>query len=123
MYTYELSHLCVLQIVEFAYEHKMATLYPEPEDKEAFVRSLIYSPDYDEFAVDSYHWPKDAMAIQSCKLWRGGETEGEGHGAQRRSDRRPGSRKEVKETTEVQYHQDNGDCGFNVKKKISLWMW
>uniref|UniRef100_A0A674E5M5 Malic enzyme n=1 Tax=Salmo trutta TaxID=8032 RepID=A0A674E5M5_SALTR len=54
-----------LAIVEFAYEHKMATLYPEPEDKEAFVRSLIYSTDYDEFAVDSYHWPKDAMAIQS----------------------------------------------------------
>uniref|UniRef100_A0A674E4Z9 Malic enzyme n=1 Tax=Salmo trutta TaxID=8032 RepID=A0A674E4Z9_SALTR len=64
----DVSLKLAVKIVEFAYEHKMATLYPEPEDKEAFVRSLIYSTDYDEFAVDSYHWPKDAMAIQSCKL-------------------------------------------------------
>ncbi|CAB1333642.1 unnamed protein product, partial [Coregonus sp. 'balchen'] len=47
---------------------KMATLCPEPEDKEAFVRSLIYSTDYDEFAVDSYRWPEDAMTMQSCRL-------------------------------------------------------
>ena len=46
----------------------MATLHPEPEDKEALVRSLIYSTDYEEFAVDSYRWPEDAMVIQSCKL-------------------------------------------------------
>ncbi|XP_064801375.1 NADP-dependent malic enzyme [Oncorhynchus masou masou] len=64
----DVSLKLAVKIVEFAYEHKMATLYPEPEDKEAFVRSLIYSTDYDEFAVDSYHWPKDAMTIQSCKL-------------------------------------------------------
>uniref|UniRef100_A0A8C8BUH3 Malic enzyme n=2 Tax=Oncorhynchus tshawytscha TaxID=74940 RepID=A0A8C8BUH3_ONCTS len=64
----DVSLKLAVKIVKFAYEHKMATLYPEPEDKEAFVRSLIYSTDYDEFAVDSYHWPKDAMTIQSCKL-------------------------------------------------------
>uniref|UniRef100_A0A8K9XT45 Malic enzyme n=1 Tax=Oncorhynchus mykiss TaxID=8022 RepID=A0A8K9XT45_ONCMY len=64
----DVSLKLAVKIVEFAYEHKLATLYPEPEDKEAFVRSLIYSPDYDEFAVDSYRWPEDAMTIQSCKL-------------------------------------------------------
>uniref|UniRef100_A0A8C7CCP8 Malic enzyme n=1 Tax=Oncorhynchus kisutch TaxID=8019 RepID=A0A8C7CCP8_ONCKI len=64
----DVSLKLAVKIVKFAYEHKLATLYPEPEDKEAFVRSLIYSTDYDEFAVDSYHWPKDAMTIQSCKL-------------------------------------------------------
>ncbi|XP_023845146.1 NADP-dependent malic enzyme [Salvelinus sp. IW2-2015] len=64
----DVSLKLAVKIVEFAYEHKLATLYPEPEDKEAFVRSLIYSPDYDEFAVDSYRWPEDAMTIQSCKM-------------------------------------------------------
>ncbi|CAB1333643.1 unnamed protein product, partial [Coregonus sp. 'balchen'] len=64
----DVSLKLAVKIVEYAYEHKMATLCPEPEDKEAFVRSLIYSTDYDEFAVDSYRWPEDAMTMQSCKL-------------------------------------------------------
>ncbi|KAL0984664.1 hypothetical protein UPYG_G00144890 [Umbra pygmaea] len=64
----EVSLKLAVKIVEYAYKHNMATLHPEPKDKEAFVRSLIYSTDYDEFAVDSYRWPEDAMAIQSCKL-------------------------------------------------------
>ncbi len=57
------------QIVEYAYKHKMATLDPEPHDKEAFVRSLVYSTDYEEFEVDSYIWPENAMTVQTCKLW------------------------------------------------------
>ncbi|XP_045901065.1 NADP-dependent malic enzyme [Micropterus dolomieu] len=56
------------KIIEYAYEHNMATLYPEPSDKEAYVHSLTYSTDYDEFAVDSYRWPEDSMTVQSCKL-------------------------------------------------------
>lgn len=59
---------CVSQIMEYAYEHNMATLHPEPSDKEAHVRSLTYSTDYDEFTVDSYRWPEDSMTVQSCKL-------------------------------------------------------
>uniref|UniRef100_A0A8C2WJ11 Malic enzyme 3, NADP(+)-dependent, mitochondrial n=1 Tax=Cyclopterus lumpus TaxID=8103 RepID=A0A8C2WJ11_CYCLU len=45
-------------------------LYPplntirEPKDKEAFVLSHIYSPDYDSFALDTYSWPQDAMNVQ-----------------------------------------------------------
>ncbi|KAG7469929.1 hypothetical protein MATL_G00134030 [Megalops atlanticus] len=62
------SFKLAVKIVEYAYKHNMALLNPEPEDKEAFVRSLIYSTDYDEFAVDSYRWPEDAMGVQSCKL-------------------------------------------------------
>lgn len=58
----------MLQIVEYAYEQKLATLRPEPSDKEAYVRSLTYSTDYDEFVVDSYRWPEDSMIVQSCKL-------------------------------------------------------
>uniref|UniRef100_A0A8C5E1I2 Malic enzyme n=1 Tax=Gouania willdenowi TaxID=441366 RepID=A0A8C5E1I2_GOUWI len=35
--------------------HNVASLRSEPSDKEAHVRSLAYSTDYDEFVVDSYH--------------------------------------------------------------------
>lgn len=62
------KNLCVLQIMEYAYEHNLATLRPEPSDKEAYVRSLTYSTEYDEFVVDSYRWPTDSMTVQSCKL-------------------------------------------------------
>ena len=58
----------VLQIMEYAYQHNIATLRPEPSDKEAHVRSLAYSTDYEEFAADSYRWPEDSMTVQTCKL-------------------------------------------------------
>lgn len=64
----DVSLKLAVKIVEYAYENKMATLRPEPSDKEAYVRSLTYSTDYDEFVVDSYRWPEDSMTVQSCKL-------------------------------------------------------
>lgn len=54
--------------MEYAYGHNLATLRPEPSDKEAYVRSLIYSTEYDDFTVDSFRWPEDSMTVQSCKL-------------------------------------------------------
>ncbi|KAI3361428.1 hypothetical protein L3Q82_013597 [Scortum barcoo] len=64
----DVSIKLAVKIMEYAYEHNMATLHPEPSDKEAYVRSLTYSTDYDEFVVDSYRWPEDSMVVQSCKL-------------------------------------------------------
>uniref|UniRef100_A0A4W4FKF0 Malic enzyme n=1 Tax=Electrophorus electricus TaxID=8005 RepID=A0A4W4FKF0_ELEEL len=64
----DVSFRIAVKIVEYAYEHKMAALHPEPADKEELVRTLIYSTDYDEFAVDSYTWPEEAMTVQNCKL-------------------------------------------------------
>uniref|UniRef100_A0A671RRP5 Malic enzyme n=1 Tax=Sinocyclocheilus anshuiensis TaxID=1608454 RepID=A0A671RRP5_9TELE len=64
----EVSIKLAVKIAEYAYKSKMATLHPEPHDKEAFVRSLICSTDYEEFAVDSYSWPENAMTVQTCKL-------------------------------------------------------
>ncbi|CAF91792.1 unnamed protein product, partial [Tetraodon nigroviridis] len=55
-----------VKIMEYAYKHNLATLRPEPSDKEAYVRALIYSTEYDEFAVDSYCWPEDSVTVQSC---------------------------------------------------------
>nr|XP_046254987.1 NADP-dependent malic enzyme isoform X3 [Scatophagus argus] len=64
----DVSRKLAVKIMEYAYEHNMATLRPEPSDKEAYVRSLTYRTNYDEFAVDSYRWPEDSMTVQSCKL-------------------------------------------------------
>lgn len=52
------------QIVAYAYRHNIASLYPEPKDKEAFVLSHVYSPDYDSLELDTYSWPQEAMNIQ-----------------------------------------------------------
>uniref|UniRef100_A0A3B5MNI1 Malic enzyme n=2 Tax=Xiphophorus couchianus TaxID=32473 RepID=A0A3B5MNI1_9TELE len=64
----EVSLKLAAKIMDYAYHHKMATLRPEPSDKEAHVRSICYSTDYDDFAFDSYQWPEDCVAVQSCKL-------------------------------------------------------
>ncbi|KAG7254612.1 hypothetical protein CRUP_019587, partial [Coryphaenoides rupestris] len=64
----EVSVKLAVTIMEHAYERGTAGLWPEPADKEAFVRSLVYSVDYDEFSVEEYRWPEHAMAFQSCKM-------------------------------------------------------
>ncbi|NP_001088519.1 malic enzyme 3, NADP(+)-dependent, mitochondrial L homeolog [Xenopus laevis] len=60
----DVSFKIAVKIVDYAYKNNMASWYPEPADKESFVRSLIYSPDYDSSTIDSYHWPTKAMEIQ-----------------------------------------------------------
>ncbi|PKU31377.1 hypothetical protein llap_18318 [Limosa lapponica baueri] len=52
------------EIVDWAYKHGLASWYPEPADKEAFVKQLVYSPDYDSFVIDDYRWPPAAMQTQ-----------------------------------------------------------
>lgn len=65
---WSIKYPLLLQITEYAYKNNLATLHPEPSDKEGFVHSLTYTTDYDEFVVDSYRWPEDSMTVQSCKL-------------------------------------------------------
>ncbi|KAI4805405.1 hypothetical protein KUCAC02_010022 [Chaenocephalus aceratus] len=60
----EVSFKIAVKIVNYAYKNNMASLYPEPIDKEAFVLSHIYSPDYDSFTLDKYSWPEEAMNVQ-----------------------------------------------------------
>ncbi|XP_031820440.1 LOW QUALITY PROTEIN: NADP-dependent malic enzyme [Sarcophilus harrisii] len=61
----EVSLKIAVKIVEVSYHDKSATVYPEPQDKEAFVRSKVYSTDYDQIRPDCYSWPKEAMKIQT----------------------------------------------------------
>ncbi|XP_036396294.1 NADP-dependent malic enzyme, mitochondrial [Megalops cyprinoides] len=60
----EVSFKIAVKIVDYAYKKGIASLYPEPKDKEAFVLSQVYSPDYDSFTLDSYDWPQAAMKVQ-----------------------------------------------------------
>ncbi|XP_028655935.2 NADP-dependent malic enzyme, mitochondrial-like [Erpetoichthys calabaricus] len=60
----DISLKIAVKIVDYAYNRGIASWYPEPKDKEAFIRSLVYSPDYDSFTLDMYNWPKHAMEVQ-----------------------------------------------------------
>ncbi|KAM4561582.1 NADP-dependent malic enzyme, mitochondrial isoform 2-T3 [Fundulus diaphanus] len=60
----EVSFKIAVKVVNYAYRNNMASVYPEPKDKEAFVLSQIYSPDYDSFTLDTYSWPQEAMNVQ-----------------------------------------------------------
>uniref|UniRef100_A0A5F9CUS7 Malic enzyme n=1 Tax=Oryctolagus cuniculus TaxID=9986 RepID=A0A5F9CUS7_RABIT len=61
----DVSLRIAIKVLNYAYKHNLASYYPEPKDKEAFVRSLVYTPDYDSFTLDSYTWPKEAMSVQT----------------------------------------------------------
>ena len=53
----EVSTKLAARIVTYAYEKGLAGTYPEPKDKEAFVREHQFSPDYESFVPTTYSWP------------------------------------------------------------------
>ncbi|XP_023445751.1 NADP-dependent malic enzyme [Dasypus novemcinctus] len=53
------------KIVEEAYKEKTATVYPEPSNKEAFIRSQMYNTDYDQILPDCYSWPEEDQKMQT----------------------------------------------------------
>lgn len=53
----EVSVRLATKILSYAYETGLATHYPEPTDKEAFVRMHQYSPEYESFIPITYSWP------------------------------------------------------------------
>jgi malate dehydrogenase (oxaloacetate-decarboxylating)(NADP+) len=53
----EVSTRLATRIVEYAYETGSAGRYPEPKDKEAFVRANQYNHDYDTYLPTTYAWP------------------------------------------------------------------
>ena len=44
-------------VVQYAYEHNVAAMYPEPVDKLEFVKAHQYTADYDSFLPYTYDWP------------------------------------------------------------------
>ncbi|EHB14753.1 NADP-dependent malic enzyme [Heterocephalus glaber] len=61
----DVSLKIAVKIVNDAYEEKTATVYPEPQNKEAFVCSQMYSTEYDQILPDCYSWPEKAQNVQS----------------------------------------------------------
>ena len=53
---YSASHCRPLQVVRFVYANNMAFRYPEPKDKDTFVRSTVWDINYDSFLPDIYEW-------------------------------------------------------------------
>ena len=53
----EVSTKIAIKIAEYTYANKMASHYPEPEDKEQFIISQLYSTEYESFVPDVYDWP------------------------------------------------------------------
>ncbi|XP_075354398.1 NADP-dependent malic enzyme isoform X1 [Mycteria americana] len=53
-----------VRIAEEAYRNNTASIYPQPKDLEAFIRSQVYSTDYNSFVADSYTWPEEAMKVK-----------------------------------------------------------
>ncbi|KAM7119559.1 NADP-dependent malic enzyme [Ciconia maguari] len=53
-----------VRIAEEAYRNNTASVYPQPKDLEAFIRSQVYSTDYNSFVADSYTWPEEAMKVK-----------------------------------------------------------
>lgn len=56
----EVSICIAVKVMEFVYRNGMAFQYPEPLDKNAYVRSKVWSTDYDSFLPDIYDWPEYA---------------------------------------------------------------
>ena len=44
-----------------AYQEGTASTYPEPEDKEVFIRQQLYDYNYDRALPPVYQWPKKAF--------------------------------------------------------------
>ena len=53
----EVSTRLATRIVEYAYAKGRAAVYPEPEDKEAFVKMHQFNTDYDNFVPPTWSWP------------------------------------------------------------------
>ena len=56
----EVSLKIAVQTMQQGYDDGTASLYPEPEFKEAFIRSKMYNYYYDSFLPTVYDWPAAA---------------------------------------------------------------
>ena len=45
------------ELGNYVYQHDLASLYPEPEDKESFIKEGMYSTDYESFQPRIWDWP------------------------------------------------------------------
>ena len=53
----EVSTQLATRILEYAYAEGLATTYPEPQDKEEYVRQNQFFTEYESFVPVTYSWP------------------------------------------------------------------
>ena len=53
----EVSTHLATRVVEYCYKEDIAGTYPEPADKEEFVRKHQYNDEYETFVPNTYAWP------------------------------------------------------------------
>ena len=63
----EISVKIATKVAEEAYNSGTASTYPEPEDKELFIREQLYDYNYDRALPAVYQWPEEA-AIRSVDV-------------------------------------------------------
>lgn len=49
------------QVMEFLYANNMAFHYPEPADKNRYIRSKVWTYEYESFMPDVYDWPESKV--------------------------------------------------------------
>merc|ERR1719312_1494271 len=66
----EISVQIAKRVAEEAYQENTASTYPEPEDKEAFIRTHLYDYNYDKvsYLPSVYAWPAEVQAPKNPDL-------------------------------------------------------
>nr|XP_033790240.1 NAD-dependent malic enzyme, mitochondrial [Geotrypetes seraphini]XP_033790249.1 NAD-dependent malic enzyme, mitochondrial [Geotrypetes seraphini]XP_033790261.1 NAD-dependent malic enzyme, mitochondrial [Geotrypetes seraphini]XP_033790270.1 NAD-dependent malic enzyme, mitochondrial [Geotrypetes seraphini]XP_033790277.1 NAD-dependent malic enzyme, mitochondrial [Geotrypetes seraphini]XP_033790287.1 NAD-dependent malic enzyme, mitochondrial [Geotrypetes seraphini] len=62
----EVSVCIAVKVMEFVYSHGMAFRYPEPPNKNEYIRSKLWRTEYDSFLPNVYSWPESAS--KPCRM-------------------------------------------------------
>uniref|UniRef100_A0A8C8BQF4 Malic enzyme n=1 Tax=Otus sunia TaxID=257818 RepID=A0A8C8BQF4_9STRI len=57
----EVSIYIAVKVMEFLYANNMAFHYPEPADKNRYIRSKVWTYEYESFMPDVYDWPESKV--------------------------------------------------------------
>jgi malic enzyme len=52
------SRKIAVALIEYAYEHQLAALYPKPKDLERYIEENQYKAEYDDALPPRWNWPK-----------------------------------------------------------------
>jgi malic enzyme len=55
----EVSVKIAAALAEYCYSKGAAAMYPEPANKEEFIRGYLYSTEYESFIPETWDWPED----------------------------------------------------------------
>lgn len=53
------SMTIAVDLAEYVYQNGLASAYPEPADKKAYIQSFIYNTDYERFEPETWDWPDE----------------------------------------------------------------